>query len=360
MKSWKGKHLPGQQANSLDRQRDNLEADGMKIKRLSLTVFLLTFLLIAILVGSTGAARIGDAPDAWQSLFSPVNTMSVKHRQTHEDRRSLSTAGLTTNQGDRRFALASNIPLKARYLTLVKLADAGDGKAACLLAWSLDFCLNKHSFLDQAEVSIANVELSGASGQNRIQSALSSADHYDRLFIDSMAMCNGFSQPEEESVARRLYQAASHGSIRSMSKFAVNPTVARQIDISSLEDMTLYKENARSFLIQAALAGDPEAIMGVYYVHKQGYLATQYGRLPMKLDASTVAYALTIISESVDVKEAADAPDLLNKLLATMTNETRNSVQEVVRRQEASGLKRRMEQFRQQPHRSPQEVCDIR
>jgi hypothetical protein len=293
--------------------------------------------------------------------------MSVKDRQKHEDRRPLSAPGLNTNQSGRHFALASNIPLKDRYPDLVKLADAGDGKAACLLAWSLDFCLNKHSFLDQAELSIAqaqdssaNVELSGASEQNKFQSDLSSADHYDRLFTDSLTMCNGFSQPEKESVARRLYQAASHGSIRSMSKFAVAPTVARQLDISSLEDMTLYKENARSFLIQAALAGDPEAIMGVYYVHKRGYLATEYGMLPMKLDASTVAYALTIISESVAVKEASDAPDLLNKLHATMTNETRNSLREVVRRQEASGLRRSMEQFRQQPYKSPQEICDIR
>ncbi len=331
----------------------------MQNKRFFLTVGFFTLLFIVTLVASTGAACVGDCPDSWKASVSPVKRTGIKEAPTKEVGRTVSTPEVNARQSDRSFALASNIPLKDRYPSLVKLADAGDGKAACTLAWSLDFCLNKHNFLDHAQVSLANVEMGGAEEQSRLRSALSSANHYDRLFADALAVCDGFSQPDEESVDRRLYQAASLGSIRSMSKFAVNPTVEHHIDISTVEIMTLYKENAKSFLTQAALAGDPEAILGVYYVQKRGYLGTKYGMFPMKLDAVTVASALTIVSESDAIREASDAPELLNKVLAAMTIEERNNMREVIGRQKQKGVRRSMEDLRQQLYKSPQDICDM-
>jgi hypothetical protein len=212
-------------------------------------------------------ARVQSNSVESESHFGPATV--VNPRAPHEQAviRQLRLAPTRDEFKASRPLPPLKLPLRDIYSELQDLAQNGNAFASCRLGYELARCRDlpeKTRRMQEYKTQLAALR-EDSDVRQPIQWAL---DRVSAAQEAAAKVCEGFPPAETANAWRYQFAAAQAGHIESMTRFAAPTTLDSANFLSDIEGWLSYKYYALPMVQQAAVQGDPRAILqlGFFYL----------------------------------------------------------------------------------------------
>jgi len=185
-------------------------------------------------------------------------------------------------------------PFAGRYEQIAERADRGDLDAICTIVHALEHCRSRERMRADAQAI-----------EGMIASQPPDGEHAAALMRDLLAkeaeiagadrFCEHLDAADGPELAQRTYQAAQHGDVGAMVRFALRPPLGGEIDVEGAEIAVLYRKEAMRLLERAALLGSRDAARALLIAQVRGNLVGDYGELPVRSDPDLLFAAAAVV-----------------------------------------------------------------
>ncbi|MBP6750626.1 MAG: hypothetical protein KA144_13390 [Xanthomonadaceae bacterium] len=159
-------------------------------------------------------------------------------------------------------------PLRAVVVALTERAEAGDARAMCRLAAEYQYCSGLRMRMKMIESGVARAQAAAeAAAQNsgdggRGGGRFGGAERIGEAFEDvsaKYAHCEGVDLPSNTDIARYMRESAAAGHVKAASYYATGDVFRSRDTLSTLPELSLYRENAERLANAAVAQGDTRA-----------------------------------------------------------------------------------------------------
>ena len=213
-------------------------------------------------------------------------------------------------------AFASETPIKSYIEHQQKKMNGGDSRSVCAIAWALDYCMNGNYEKSSKYEFLFRDDLEGKSEDAllEIEQALSLTDAAERS-------CRGINDFEHNNYYRLMLRSAANGDKKSMSRISLMPQ-RLGFDASNVDSdlVKVINGSAEAFLNKAALAGDKDALVGVYRSYATGRIDNAFGIIKIQKDKVKAAAAASVIALDAEYQDYKHLLDFVSASKSSMSS----------------------------------------
>lgn len=155
-------------------------------------------------------------------------------------------------------------PLRAVVDALTERAEAGDARAMCRLAAEYQYCSGLRMRMKMIESGVARAQAAAETGGDAARGGgrFGGAERIGEAFEDvsaKYAHCEGVDIPSNTEIARYMRESAVAGHTKAASYYATGDVFRSRDTLSTLAELSLYRENAERLANAAVAQGDTRA-----------------------------------------------------------------------------------------------------
>lgn len=202
-------------------------------------------------------------------------------------------------------------PLRAMVDALTERAEAGDARAMCRLAAEYQYCSGLRMRMKMIEGGVARAQAAAEGGElgggpgGRAGGRFGGVDRIGEAFEDvsaKYAHCEGVELPSNGEIVRYMRESAVAGHAKAAAYYASGEMFRSRDTLSTLSELSLYRENAERLANAAVAQGDTRAAWALADAYasdpddpRRSLLAQAVRPAPEK--ALSLLYALRAASE---------------------------------------------------------------
>lgn len=198
-------------------------------------------------------------------------------------------------------------PLRATIETLTERAEAGDARAMCRLAAEYQYCAGLRIRMKMIESGVARAQSASEGGGpgGREGGRFGGVERMSEAFEDvsaKSAHCEGVDLPPNSEIVRYMRESAVAGHVKAASYYATGELFRSRDTLSSLPELSLYREQAERLANAAVAQGDARAAWALAEAYasdpddpRRSLLAQAVNPAPEK--ALTLLYGLRAANE---------------------------------------------------------------
>lgn len=155
-------------------------------------------------------------------------------------------------------------PLRATVAALTERAEAGDARAMCRLAAEYHYCSGLRMRMKMIESGVARAQAvaEGGGPGGREGGRFGGAERIGEAFEDvsaKYAHCEGVESPPNDEIVRYMRESAVAGHTKAASYYVSGDVFRSRDTLSTLAELSLYREQAERLANAAVAQGDTRA-----------------------------------------------------------------------------------------------------